>query len=188
MTETNVHPPMHIVESTTMAIDTDALTQLTQDLSITPQVAAQTSVLIEERSNELYKGSHLPKWLDRTLHGRQPYNEGEGSVVRIAGRHHGQDLTAEEMNRTLVHEMEHVSQHDRKDVSMRAGNAIIWGLAAAGAVAGHEASKNRGKFMRLVLPLGLAAVSQRIGYQLAPHEREARARAQQITSTAIRRR
>lgn len=182
----NIAPQVHN-SATDIVVDAEALSSLAQELGITPNITAQTSVLIENSANELYRGSHIPKWLDRKLHGKQAYNEGEGSVVRIASHHHAKDLTDEEMNRTLAHELEHVAQQSRGDIGITVGNGAIWGLAAAGAGIGRELAKDKGVLAKVILPLGIAAVGHQIGYKLAPHEKGAHARAQGITTTVISR-
>jgi len=173
--------------ASTIAVDTEVLGALVQELGIAPEVATQTSVLIDDRNHTSYRGSQMPKWLDRKLNGEQDYNAGEGSVVRVSSRFKGKDLAAEEMNKTLAHELEHVAQQARGDVGMKVGNGAIWGLAATGAGIGRELAKDRGLLAKVILPLGMAAVGHQIGYKLAPHERGARARAQEITTTAISR-
>ncbi len=185
---TATNPQMYVADSETVGVDPAMLTQLTEDLHIEPRAIVQTSILIENRPNELYKGSHTPKWLDRKLNGKQSWNEGEGSVVRIATRRRGKDLTDEEMNQTLVHELEHVAQHSRKDAGMKVGNGAIWGFAAMGAGMGRELAKDKGLIAKVIIPLGMAAIGQQVGYKLAPHERGARRQAQQITTTEITRR
>ena len=168
-------------------IDILAVAQTMQELGISPEGLASTSVQIDDKKHFIYRGSHTPKTLDRFLRGADDVNEGEGSVVRVSTNVWGKEQNARQMNAVLVHEFEHVAQSDRKDVNMKIGNLAIWGLAAVGAIVGnHLGKKSSNKLARATAPLLGFVVGHQTGYRLAPHERQARARAKETASTAIR--
>lgn len=134
------------------------------------------------------KGMQLSKRLDRFMHGPLERNEGNGYVVRINTKLRGKPRTADEMNRTFVHELAHVAQAERNDPRVPIGNAIIGGLTIAGMIAGNVLSKNTDNRFARVAAVAIGGIAGHdIGYKLAPHERQARLIAETVTSRAIQR-
>lgn len=179
---------------------------LAPDISISPQQAAETmrelgisdfgiseAVIYADPKNRLQVfGTHYPNWT-----GRQRFNsipeirESKGDIIRLSTKMKGRPRTAKEMNITLVHELEHLAQEDRKDRKVTEGHIAIWGLALAGAVVGNRFGKS--SVSRTIGTLFGAGAGHSLGYLIAPHERQARRRAgqghktAQVTSTAVER-
>jgi len=190
MTEKNQTPqPVVIVDdmlSASLEVDPVVIAQTMQELGISNPGITNTTLHIDDKRHFLYKGSQTPKSFDRVLRNPSEVNEGEGSVIRVSTNIRGRELDAETMNQTLVHELEHVAQTDRKDTKMKIGNLAIWGLAAAGLVVGNYLGKKSGsKITRAVSPVIGFAIGHQMGYRIAPHERQARARAKEVKTTAI---
>lgn len=134
------------------------------------------------------KGMQLSKRLDRFVHGPLERNEGNGYVVRINTKLRGRPRTAEEMNRTYVHELTHVAQAERNDPRVPIGNAIIGGLTIAGMIAGSVLARKSDSRIAVVAAVAFGGMAGHdIGYKLAPHEREAHRIAETVTSHAIQR-
>ena len=83
------------------------------------------------------------------------------------------------MNKTLVHELEHLAQDERDDKKVTAGHIAIWGLAAAGALLGHTLGRRKGGALTPLTTVVGAYIGHSVGYRIAPHERQARKRAGQ---------
>jgi hypothetical protein len=149
-------------------------------------IPAEHTVYVSGRFNIARKGLQLSKWIDRFVHGEKDRNEGEGSVVRVNTVLRGKVRSIDDMNRTLVHELEHVAQAERNDPKLVYGNIAIWGLTLAGALAGNTIVKRRGNAAASVIGMVVgAAAGHDIGYLVAPHERQARERARTVVTTAI---
>ena len=165
-------------------VDSDALIETTQTLGISDHSTDATTVYIDPKNRIQTFGTHYPNWLGKLrFPGVLEIQESKGDVVRISTRVKGVPRTSEQINRTLVHELEHVAQHDRNDKKLTQGHIAIWGLAIAGAILGHKLGK--GKVAKLSGTLVGAGVGHSVGYMIAPHERQARNRAKEVESRAI---
>jgi len=148
---------------------------------VSPPGISGTSIVYDDKNRLSYNGSEKPKWLDRMLHGRLPENEGRGSVVRVGTRVRGKDRTPEEVDETTRHELEHVAQADRHDVRVPIGSVAIWGGAAVGTWVGSKVGRRPAT--RIAGALLGAVIGHAAGYKVAPHERQARARAKEALTT-----
>lgn len=158
-----------------------------EQLGIPPAAISDTTIYIGGKFNVVRKGLQLLKTHDRFIHGDLERNEGSGSVVRVNSKLRCRPRSAETMNETLVHELEHVAQTERKDPNVKLGNLAIMGMSAAGLILGGVISKKIGnRSARLAGALAAGVAGHDIGYKVAPHEIQARARASQVRSTAIR--
>jgi hypothetical protein len=156
---------------------------MAEDYGISPEGIERTTVVLSGKNHFSYKGSETPGMLDRGLRGVTRENDGANSIVRITTTLRGVQRSPDDINATLSHEMEHTAQGDRKDKNQLIGNIAIWGLATAGAIIGSRASKHPTGRVAGVLIGGI--VGQLIGYQVAPHENQARQRAEQVRLTVI---
>lgn len=178
-------------------ITADALPQVStsdvaatmQELNISEQGINNTSIYMDPKNRLLNLGTHYPNRLGRLRFRSTPeLRNAEGDIVRISTKVKGKERTAEQMNHTLVHELEHVAQQDRSDRNLDTGHIAIWGLAAVGAIIGNKLGKQTGiKAGRAAGAAIGAAVGHQTGYIIAPHERQARQRAREVTTKAITR-
>lgn len=188
MSEDKIAPQVVTSEASNLEVDADSLADIMQiEYGISPELVANTTVLIDDKNHLSYKGSQTTKLLDRLVRGREDYNDGDGSVVRISSKFRGIERTPDEMNVTLAHELEHVGQMDRKDWGIKVGNFMIWGSAVVGAALGYGLIKDRNNIAKISATLTGAISGQKIGYILAPHERHARSRAKRTKINAIQR-
>ena len=159
-----------------LAVDAQLIARTLQDRGTSPEGIANTTIIFDAKNRLSYKGSHTPKLFDRLFRGTNEDNKGRGSVIRVGTRLRGRDLTPEEINHTIDHELVHVAQTDRGDFAPIIGNLAIWGGLIGGAVTANRSISKRTK--RLIPRVAFTAVGgvigNRIAYQLAPHERQAR--------------
>jgi hypothetical protein len=179
MSENTKLPQVITGEAPYLGLDAAALADVMQtEYGISPETLANTTVVIDDKNRLSYKASQVPKKLDRLVRGPSESNQGDGSVVRVGSRFRGKDRTPDEMNHALAHELEHVAQMDRKDRKVTVGNILIWGGAVVGAALGYGLTRNRPGIGRIAGPVAGAAVGQKLGYTLAPYERQARVKAE----------
>jgi hypothetical protein len=146
-----------------------------------------TAIYLGGKNNLRKRGFQWLKSHDRLVHGDQERNQGSGSVIRVNTKLRGKIRDQEDMNRTLVHELEHAAQMDRNDFNVKIGKLVIAGSTVLGLVAGELAGrKTDNKFARTLVPILGAIIGRDIGYIIAPHEREARLRAERTKTTAIK--
>lgn len=166
-----------------LEVNAESVAETMQKLGVSAELISRTNLFITPRSYST-NGSTWPKGLGRLRYrGHEELEDAEGPIVRINQRVKGRERSAEDMNRTLVHELEHVSQIDRNDLQVKIGHAAVWGLAGAGAIAGNQLGKSRSSKTAFSL-LG-EIVGHQAGYRLAPHEKQARNRSDEITASAI---
>jgi hypothetical protein len=171
-----------------LIIDPRTVAQTMQELGISKQGIRNTSILVDETNRIATNGIAYPRWLGILRHLHHPQlRDAPGPIIRLSSVVKGKERSAEDMNRTLVHELEHVAQMERKDPNIKLGHIAIWGLAAAGGIAVNRLMRGRSKVIRSTATFAGAAMGQQLGYRIAPHEIEARQRAEEISTSAIRR-
>lgn len=162
-----------------------------RELGISDKSIEESTLYIDPKNRLLNFGTHYPNAIGRMRFWSNPeIQESKGDIVRLSARVRGKRRTGEQINRTLVHELEHVAQADRKDIKVTEGHVAIWGLAAVGALVGSRFGET--KTSKLISTGVGAFIGHNIGYLLAPHEVQARKRAGQnrgkkaeITTTSI---
>lgn len=169
-----------------LAVDAAAVGEAMTALGISSETIHATSILADDTSRITTRGMTFPGWLGRLRHPQLRHSR--GPVVRISTVIRGAEVSEEDMNKTLEHELEHVAQAERKDPKMLLGFAAIVGLGIAGGIVGNRLSRKRGRATRVAATVVGAALGQQIGYQLAPHERQARERSTTTKISAIKRR
>ncbi len=180
-------PPLFVEERTqNISAEPSEIAATMEGLGMSGAAIQDTSVVIDGKNRRSYNGSQTPKWLDRLAQGDMPYNQGKGSVVRIGTKVRGRERTEEQMNKVLVHELEHAAQKDRKDKNIVVGNILIYGGSFALGALGNILAKRTGLTGRALATGAGLAIGNRLGYQFAPHERQARERAQALKSSAIK--
>jgi hypothetical protein len=189
MTKPEQPRPQIINGNKSPQIDASDVAETMQELDISDQGINNTSIYIDPKNRLLNLGTHYPNRLGRLRFRSIPeLRHAQGDIVRISTKVKGKERTAEQMNHTLVHELEHVAQQDRHDIKLHEGHLAIWGLAAVGAVIGNKLGKRTGSKAAHATAVAVGAVvGQQAGYLLAPHERQARQQAKAITSKAITR-
>lgn len=182
-------------------LDPTAITEDMYKLGISDEGIARTTIVVDGSDRPISKtgirGGADYKWHDRRKHAEHSNNEGDGSIVRIyenyrAWRSPFKQVrrTPEELNKTLMHELEHVAQMERKDPRLYAGIAMMLGTAAIGSLAGERIGRKVGGGYGARLggaAIGLVA-GRYIGYKASPHEIQARKRAKTTKTDSISRR
>lgn len=154
-------------------------------LGIPESATKQRTVYVDSRSKLVTNGTMYPASLSSLRYWHHPFlRKVDGPVVRINTVKRGRPRSEQRLNRTLVHELEHLAQEERKDWRLALGRLSIAGFTVAGAVVGSKI----GSSTREKAAFGLmgAGVGNQIGYKVAPHERQARAAAKAYQSTAIK--
>jgi len=168
------------------SINPEAAALTMKELGISDQAIGDAAIYLDPENRMVNYGTHYsPRQAQLRFRSIPELSNVKGEVVRLSANMRGKALTEQQMNRTLVHELEHVAQHDRDDSKVTTGHIAIWGLAAAGAVIGSRYGKSN-----LVKTAGTvlgAFLGYEFGYLIAPHERQARQRGRSVTSTAVRR-
>lgn len=159
--------------------DPQQLADTMRDLGVSEQGIADSAVYLDPKSRFQTFGTHYPNSIGKLRFRSIPeLQETEGDIIRLSTKMKGKPRSDEGMNVTLVHELEHLAQGDRKDRKVTEGHVAIWGLAAAGAVLGNKLS-GKNKAGKALGTLAGAAAGHTLGYMIAPHERQARKRASQ---------
>jgi hypothetical protein len=135
-------------------------------------------ILIDAKPHLYYRGSQVPKLLDRIFRGKRDYNKGPGSIIRLSMYYQGKRRTIDNMNHTLAHELEHVAQQDRRDPRILIGTVMIWITATFGAWLGLLLGTNT--MLRMCFFFVGMAMGHYIGYSFAPHEIQARKRSKEL--------
>lgn len=155
-----------------------------QQLGISQEAIGLSTLYLDPTSRIQTYGTHYPRLLGQLRFRSIPeLRQAPGDVIRLSTIIKGEPRTADQMNRTLVHELEHIAQADRGDIGVHEGHLLIYGLAAVGTLLGRR--MGRGSFTKTALVLAGAAAGHSAGYLMAPHERQARRRAQEVTTRAI---
>lgn len=133
-------------------------------------------------------GATAPKWLDRFRHPRSEINHGPGTVMHVhtATRLRPEARTAEALNELYAHEARHAAQIEKRDWRLAVGLGGMAVLAAAGAAIGNRLGAKAGMPARLALTALGGLVGYKVGYQVAPHERDARKFAARHKSAVFR--
>ena len=174
-------------------MDPEAAAQTLRELGVTENAIADTTVYIDPHNRLLNHGTHYSQRQGRLRFLLNPdLRDAPGEIIRLSASVRGKQRTSEQMNRTFVHEGEHLAQSNRHDKKVTEGHIAIYGLAALGAIAGNRLL-GKAKKGKIGAAVG-ASMGYQIGYRLAPHERQARKRAgqvrgkePQVVSTAIKR-
>lgn len=168
-----------------ISVDTQAVAETMRHLGISDRGIDAATIYIDPVNRFQTFGTHYPNRVGRLrFRTNAEIQQAKGDIVRLSETVKGKPRTAEEMNHTLVHELEHLAQQDRHDTKLTTGHVAIWGLVVAGGMLGNKLGKN--KATRATGALVGAAIGHAVGYLAAPHERQARARARQVHMTAIK--
>ncbi len=162
----------------TVSVDPEAAAQTMRELGVSETAIASSAVYIDPKNRLLNYGTHYSNILGRLrFRSNSELRDVEGDIVRLSTRVRGRERSSEQMNKTAVHEWEHLAQGDRHDNKVTEGHIAIYGLAAIGALAGNSLGKGvKGK----VGAVTGGFLGYLLGYRLAPHERQARLRAGQV--------
>jgi hypothetical protein len=171
-----------------LEIDPEIFSETMSTLGVSDETIERTTVILDGKSRIGIKGVAFPdskQWLARKKY-PELADDINGPAVRLSTVMRRKRRTIEEINATSVHEIEHLSQFDRKDKKVGLGRAAIYGGMLAGAVSGNLVARNKHPVLRAAATLAGAAIGKEAGYRLAPHENQARARSRTVTSRAIR--
>lgn len=167
-----------------ISVDTGKVAQTMRDLGVSEQGINETTLYVDPKSRLQTFGTHYPNKVGRLRFRSNPeIQEAKGDIVRLSTIMKGKARSADEINRTMVHELEHRAQGDRHDSKLTEGHLAVWGLAVAGAILGNRLGKN--KASKIVGTAIGAGIGHSLGYMIAPHERQARERARQVTTKAV---
>ncbi|GAC1387570.1 MAG: hypothetical protein NVS1B7_0550 [Candidatus Saccharimonadales bacterium] len=168
-----------------IAVDPERLVDTMRELGVSEQGITDTTIYLDTKSRFQTFGTHYPNKIGRLRFRSNPeLQKAEGDIVRLSIVMKGKPRTPEEINRTLVHELEHRAQQDRSDRNLTQGHIAIYGLAIAGLVIGNRIGE--GKVTNVMGAVVGAGFGHSIGYLIAPHERQARTRARNVTSSAVK--
>lgn len=156
-------------------IDADELARIMNACWLSPAAMGRITVYIDPTFHLSLNGSAWPSYLARFRFPRLPRH---GNVVRISTQMRGKPRSAAAMNQTLVHELEHIAQIERKDIRMFIGHATILAAVLCGITVGLWAHS-------LLLAILGGLVGEQLGYLIALHEIQARKRARTVTTSAI---
>lgn len=167
-----------------LIMDPHEAAQTLRELGVSDQGISDTTVYMDPKSRLQTFGTHYPNQIGRLRFRSNPeIKQTKGDIIRLSTVMKGKPRTPEEINRTFVHEGEHRAQEERHDRKLTEGHVAIYGLMLAGALLGNRLGRGKvTKTIGTVLGAGLGHTS---GYMIAPHERQARARARTVTSTAV---
>lgn len=182
MTQTNEIPSQERIaprvvysgdNASSVTIDPAIAAETMRELGISVDGIAHGTIYVDGKNRLVANGTHYPNKLGRLRFITNPdVRAAQGDIVRLSTQIKGKPRSEELMNRTLVHELEHYAQQDRRDPNIHAGHLAIWGLAAAGAGIGSRLGKTRpAKIASAIVGVGIGHM---IGYRIAPHERQAR--------------
>lgn len=166
--------PRLVIPDTTH-IDAAELARVMRDCGLSTGAIGRITIYIDNKFHISMNGSAWPSYLARFRFPRLPRN---GNVIRISTHVRGKSRTALKLNHTLVHELEHVAQIERKDIRMFIGHATIITTVAAGLAVGVWAHS-------ILIALLGGLIGEQVGYLIAWHEIQARNRARTVTTTAI---
>ena len=139
--------------------------QRVREAGISDEAISKIAIIVDNKYRLTTRGSH---WPARIAKKKFSQHKPEGPVVSIGTALRGKPRTAEEMDRTLAHELIHVSQElNPNSRKISQGWALRLGTVATGAVLGYYAGGIAGA-------VGGAFVGDRAGYTYGPHEIEAR--------------
>lgn len=184
-TDTHAQPRIVYGEATKpdVLMDPEAAGITMRELGISDEGIKNSTIYIDPKNRLMNNGTHYSNRLGRLRFRSNPeLAEAEGDVIRLSTRVKGKDRSEELLNRTFVHEAEHLAQGDRQDIKVKEGHLAIYGLLAAGALIGGRLGK--GRFMGKAGAVLGGALGYELGYRLAPHERQARQRAGQVRNQA----
>jgi hypothetical protein len=169
-------------------IDTAIAADTMEQLDISDQTIGSTTLYPDSDNHFANNGIAYPKTLGRLRHFTHPHlKHAPGPIVKISTRVRGNERTDDAINRTLAHELVHIAQMDRNDPRLKIGQLSTIGMTALGAVIGNKLGGSN-RSLRAVSTIVGMAVGQRIGYQIDPAERQARALAKDIQSPIVTRR
>ncbi|MDQ5886076.1 MAG: hypothetical protein QG628_473 [Patescibacteria group bacterium] len=183
ITETKIQP--HIVygeANPDVLMDPEAAGITMRELGISDDGISNSTIYIDPKNRLMNNGTHYTNRLGRLRFRSNPeITDATGDVIRLSTRVKSKDRSEELLNRTFVHEAEHLAQGDRHDIKVTEGHLAIYGLAAIGALVGNRLGK--GAKGKVGAALG-GFMGYQLGYWLAPHERQARQRAGQVRGLA----
>lgn len=170
-----------------LSVDADGVAKVMNELGITAETIRATTIYFDHYNYVLINGITYPNLLGRVRYLTIPVmRQTNGPIVRVSSRVQGKWRSARAMNVTLVHELEHVAQMDRRDRSRKIGQLGRWVLTAVAASFGVWLTAAGGRW-RAGYILGLAIIGHVLGYVIAPHEAQARKRARLVEISAIKR-
>lgn len=169
-------------------LDVAKAVEVMKTCGIPPEEIVNTVIYIDAKFHLNINGSVWPKQLARLRYGRSGFEVGVGNVVRMSSRVLGKPRPSESLNHTLVHEIEHVAQIERKDIRLLIGHLTM----LLGTLAGMWLSMWASESLRLVFPLRIlcvlvgAAIGLQIGYLFAWHEIQARRVAGKTITSSVK--
>ncbi|HEY5139868.1 MAG TPA: hypothetical protein VIJ25_11210 [Methylococcales bacterium] len=170
-----------------LAVDPEVVGRTMQELGSSPEAIENTTIYTDSVNRLTTRGMTYPSWLGRLRHITNPdIRDSKGLIVRLSSVVGGKERDEESMDHTLVHELEHVAQMERGDRRLVVGHLGTLGLAAVGVIVGSRLGRGRVSKIGLALLGGL--IGQQVGYQIAPHERQARSTADRVSTSAVTRR
>lgn len=153
-----------------ITVDIDAIGHIMNDFGLPEGTIKSTTVYISYRPALRILGSVWPKYLARF---RYPSIKPKGMVLRLSYKMYFIGTTERTINRTLVHEIEHVAQVARKDIKLLIGYATELVFLSAGIALGLT-NESDSVIFRIAILLITSFAGLQVGYMFAMHEAVAR--------------
>lgn len=110
-----------------------------RELGISKTAIANSAVYIDPKNRLVSNGNCYPNTLGRLrFRSVAELQEVQGCIVRLSTKVKGKARAEVQMNRTAIHEWEHLAQADRCDFKITEGRIAIYGLAGLGGVSGQQ--------------------------------------------------
>lgn len=168
----NISQPRLVVNTnlTSLRVDLMGIAKIMKSLGLSEETIQTTTVYIDSRQHLTVRGSVWPKFLAKL---RYPRLAPSGCVIRLSGNMFFTGPTDRTINHTLIHEIEHVAQIERKDVRIFIGYLTSIIFSANGVALGL--ASNPSVVILEVLITGITGLfGLQLGYLLSLHEMQAR--------------
>jgi hypothetical protein len=155
---------------TNVSVDLEYVATIMSSLGLNEKSIRNSIVFIDHRPSLTILGSVWPKYLASL---RFPRIKSSGSVIRLSSRLFFTGSTQRSINHTLVHEIEHAAQIQRRDLHLFVGYLTQVATSTAGIALGLTNQSNHFVFKYLIVTItGLFGLY--IGYMFSLHEMQAR--------------
>ncbi len=170
MKQLNVEPQIIVASGITLKPNSKAIAKTMRKAGVTDKDIRTTTIMFESNKRFVTNGMHWPAWFgSRFFHLRPKYGQVQGDVIRITVNKYFGSRSKISIAKTIAHESVHVAQANRWSMLMWIGHGVILSLTILGVVFGYQL----GPWSILLAIIG-GIDGYALGYQLAPHEHQAR--------------
>ena len=170
MKQTQAVPKIIIEKGLLITVNAQKVAKVMQKVGVTEQDIQNTTILFETRKRFATNGMHWPAWFGKRFFFLKPkYGVVKGDVIRITVNKYFGTRSNLSLAKTIAHESVHAAQANRWSMLMWIGHGIILSSTILGVVFGYQLGP-----WPVVLAIIGGLDGYAIGYQLAPHEHQAR--------------